>query len=998
MLPTASSTLPYAPPSRNRESVKSETLPLDETQQERWAQLSRHKVHISADPELSGSLENIEIDFQDLLAKILSGPCFKDLYLVGGAASWVIGGFPFGDLDLAMFDSKTPEQSYAQFKDQLLLYIQEKVNEQRLPTAEKISDLEVIWRQYFYKSTEGHLCLSFGNVDLKFPKSGVRSHLFDHDAVGIKISKRGGLEIKLVPNAEIGTLSWALDSLRKKRLVLSSPETARLYHFRVFQKLTEGFEVDEQLIAQATEQLIAQATTLMIQDAEKNPHFIRSLSLFSLNHLSEKTKLLFVVNVLNILQAHGVLKPDLLKSILVAMELEQVNAYGELLVRLGRSYLENPTDCQLRPNGCLVDGKQLYLPKPIQECFQDLYQYEIFPPVAYFTILRNWHDSYRKDSEESARSLHFLRTRAIPELRGQYLENRNLVELMDQFERPYIEREWAQKDPLEYTLKSLETTGADPTVIRENISAICRRNTYTQQQVFSLFSLFSEEALHKEKRVVARKFLLDPKRQPDFFTLMCHMKSLFGESCYDEALALFPTSFLGELSSYIVHDGVSIEEKKGALAWVEARGLVERMSRDAIDRYNLIYLTMPLHRFFDLFVKRKAPYELYSWLQYTYNHHPSDMGNIFSEIGEVEPSLKNSCALADLIYRLEFSKNFSIETYIPSQRHDLPFVQQALDVLQFHFFQDQLPIEEIEQILDRLELKEKSFFKPSIHRLLCESLSTDREKARRLFPYLEIDPSMGGLLSWIKKSFKLEEGSLAFNLFYKGRKIPHIKSPDFLPIAIEIFQLCPNFVECAEGAKLALDLIKSIAEEKFIKFKGKFHPDFYFYLLEQRGLAFQFSGSITLKKEYISLFYRKLERKEPFPADSSVILTMCREILECHSKGIEKPLWKLLQSIALEDFVMAEEVLKLYNQSDTCRLQLDPIIDEILHVYPKLQKTTGISPQKALEILKRAKEPKQIRQLIREISASSDPLDIHALLEFSFSQLDQLKFDVFKTI
>ncbi|MFZ4673567.1 MAG: hypothetical protein ACOYL1_04415, partial [Chlamydiia bacterium] len=193
---------------------------------------------------------SVERGMGELLSHLLSLTANGELYLIGGAAGHIVSGNQsYSDIDFALFEEQDPQKSYQTFKTYMVDLVQNWVNSARSPRKKALSSQEV-FDVYFYKSSDRHLCLSFGNVDVKILVPGARTHLFDDDSLAVELrpDPLNNCSISLVPEALNPDLEHVLELSRYKILNLSQPETAYGFHFRVFKKFSQGYLVPQELI------------------------------------------------------------------------------------------------------------------------------------------------------------------------------------------------------------------------------------------------------------------------------------------------------------------------------------------------------------------------------------------------------------------------------------------------------------------------------------------------------------------------------------------------------------------------------------------------------------------------------------------------------------------------------------------------------------------------------------------------------------------------------
>ena len=228
----------------------STSICLEHEQLQRFHSLLQAQILLEPKEDFREKFWSVERKIGEIFSFLLSFSPPKKLHLIGGAAAYIIGGDQsYLDIDLAFFDEENPLEAYQAYKVYIVDLVQQWVNYARPHGKRALSSAEVI-DIYFYKSIDRHLCLSFGNVDVKILKPGARPHLFDDDSLSLVLESccLENSRITLVPNALTQDLPYVLNLFKYKILVLSQPETAYAFHFRVFKKFCNGFLVPQDLM------------------------------------------------------------------------------------------------------------------------------------------------------------------------------------------------------------------------------------------------------------------------------------------------------------------------------------------------------------------------------------------------------------------------------------------------------------------------------------------------------------------------------------------------------------------------------------------------------------------------------------------------------------------------------------------------------------------------------------------------------------------------------
>ena len=488
--------------------------------------------------------------FGELFPHLASILPTETIYLIGGGASWVIAGnSEYRDLDFCIVTQECPFEKFEFLKESLISLLEDwcSIKRRRFGSQQFRKEL---WDAYFYKSSTTHLCLSFGNIDIKILKDGGRSHLFDHDGVGIRLcwGEISRARIELIPGAIQQDLSRSLDAVYNKKLILSRPETAYNFHFRVFQKFTEGFFVEVDLIQRA---LIEMADSF-----QKNPRFQECFRFFCQNHLTVDNAQTYKINLLCALQgskqiSQGIKDPlrksleELLDERMgLAPQVVLWEPYQELLSLLAGIFFAKSRDLRVIGHHLHVEKKHYFLPKPLPDCLLEVVTELPLDPSSCMDILENWFWMTPESSLLREMVLSDLNQRFFPAVLAKSVNKLEIHRRIHRFLTPFVACQLSQDDPLAFLIDAFQTGGLTYEMVLEIFPQVMHKRTYNPEKIIDFFGFFGIQDFLDQKRYFLRSYFLQPEKRNDFLKSKEIFHTLFGSRAFDEMSMMYPSTFL----------------------------------------------------------------------------------------------------------------------------------------------------------------------------------------------------------------------------------------------------------------------------------------------------------------------------------------------------------------------------------------------------------------------------------------------------------------------
>lgn len=953
---------------------------------------------------------SVERGMGELLSHLLSLTANGELYLIGGAAGHIVSGNQsYSDIDFALFEEQDPQKSYQTFKTYMVDLVQNWVNSARSPRKKALSSQEV-FDVYFYKSSDRHLCLSFGNVDVKILVPGARTHLFDDDSLAVELrpGPLNNCSISLVPEALNPDLEHVLELSRYKILNLSQPETAYGFHFRVFKKFSQGYLVPQELIDLALHHLQ--------QSFLQNSHFKESLRFFCLNHLERVNVLNFKLNLHNALFFCKDIPESAAEVILAAIDEEldpflgyfphavAWDPYKELLSVLSSALLNSPEKLVIKKNAFALLNHQFFLPKSFAASVEDICHFLPQDPQTSLKVFSNALLLYAAEPGISAEKVETF----FEKLYELYLEKYPLTgEQQAEWEKIRKNHRLpplSQKDPLDY-LKNLNKTHLLTQEVFHQLMPICiLKGRYSEEELKQFLFEFPPDKALEEKRMFLRKFTLDPIQRPTFLVMEHLLRKFFGGNLYEEFLDLYPKTFFDQCSRFIEDDVLYVEEKLPLLNWIESRGLFSNLSWKALERYEIYALSMPMTKAVGLFFRKGLTTRFFPWIQDAYDHSPNK-DRFFGDLKSEALNTKDLLPFTLLILSLETRQPFSIDGLEALSTQSLsPLAKEAFSFLRIYHFSENRSEEELIADLSVLSQDEVFLLKRPLYAYLVKAAHEEKPVCPCILGSLFKDLQLETVLAEISD----EHQDLAADrvLYFLKDKIeyPHPKNRDLIPLGLRFLKKCPSILQKDPDCRLVENLSRVLQEGQLLELKGQLEESAYFTLILKRGLKTKFSGSLELKKEFLQAYLKVAD--EGF--EVAEIFSMVEELTLRYDQ--KPPTIPFLSAYGSRSKKQALEVFELVARLDSCPLEMHQFLEVLLKKYPDLKFSHEVklklralfqgqrlacffeafelfnSLKEGLEVLKNSpadllrKDPRVLKTLLECLDEKAEKGEIEALL------------------
>jgi len=902
---------------------------LNPEQLERFRELLATNLLLIPKEEYREDLWVVRRGLGEFLSYLLSMPPCAKIQMIGGAAGWVVSGNSFQDVDFAIFDSEKPYETFLDYKLALLNLVGYWVNFS-CPYGKRPLSNDEIFDIYFYKTSDKHLCLSFGNIDLKIMKPGARTHLFGDDALCLDLhpGEIQKCKVGLVPHSLNSDLDFVIDLSKKKILHLPKPESAYGYHFRVFKKFSEDYLVDEEIIDFALYH--------MYQTFIQNPFsFKESLRFFCLNHLKKENALNFKLNFHNGIFFNEKI-PEALKDSILALVNEELDLflgyypqnvcwdpYKELLNVLSSGLRENPEKLFLRPNAFSNHCMQFYMPKPFLRSVEDILHFIPQDPETDMRVLG------------SALRLFFAQPLAShPEAQAFiqraydiYLENYPLTQEVkakwDNINKTYSFSNFRHQDPFEELKKLSSGELLSKEVFEELMPECIQSGKYSEEELRGFLLKFPPDHGLEEKRIFLRKFYLDPAKRISFSEMEKLLTQFFNERAYEEFLGLYPRSFFEQSSRFIEDDLIDVDSKINLLLWIERNRFFDRLSWRALERYEIFALSMKPSKAALLFFKKEENFRFFSWIEDAYRNNPQAM-LFFENLKKEADNTKDLTSYCTLIFSLETKLPFSINTLKSLEDQKLsPLGGKAISFLRIFYLHDSLEEERLLKELQNLDKESFVYLKEIFFKILSKAASEQRTLSKEFLAHLFKDLKLETILGELNGKFDAPTfDKILFDL--KERiEFPHPKNREFVPAVLKFSLSCPSFTEKNFDSSLMENLSRLVSEHQLLEVRGEAKNSAYRLLVLKKGMRAKFQVSLDFKLEVL----RVSDPSEKIFDRAAPLLEILHFVEELLVKQEHKSLCcKFLISYGKQSKENALNVLHLLANLEICPVEiLDPL-------------------------------------------------------------------------
>lgn len=860
------------------------SLFLNHTQISRLVDLGQYQLELRVSEDSKDHLPSISKLFDDLapcLAQIF--PADK-VYLIGGAASWVIAGNGvYGDLDFCVEIDACQDEKFELLKDRLICLVQT-----WLPGRGRrfwhIDPRQKIWESYFYKSNTAHLTLSLGNLDIKILRKGCRSNLFDHDSIGIRIcwEDLARSKIETIPGAVHKDFDSSLDAVFHKKLILTRPDSAHNFHFRVFQKFSEGFIVEYALIQRS---LVEIKLSFQI-----NPRFFELFRFFCQNHLSVENGRVYQLNLLNALSVSEQIPLELKNPLRLGIEkvldehMGQVaqeafwDPYQELLSLVTGLFFTRSKDLKVFGHHLQIEKKHYFLPKVLSDCLLDAVTTLPLDPFSCFDILQNWFWMSPEPCLSREMILDDLCRRFFPAIITKSQNHQEMSRKIHQFLAPLNARRFAIEDPLGFLFDAWEKRGLTRDIFVEVFPKVIAKRNYKPDKIIEFLSFFDVHDFLDQKRLFFRSYYLNPEKRIDFFKLVEIFSKLYGSEALSEMLSMYPLSFFSTASNWIEDDAVYVENKLFFLDWIKQNDLLKHLSYKAQDRIQIVNLSLNIEKAKALFIKKEYSQKLISWLSFAYENHPQAF-EYFNQLHSLTVSLEEKSLFYKLILVLHQRTPSSPLPVQEINASDPVLFRSAKAFLKIAYGPCEIAPLEAVSILSFIPSSDLRVLEESIIEIFCQGLEKNLPGLIELSVFLCFEKELKSFLNFIEEKIPLVYRERAIYCLLNELKLPHPKTGDYALSVSRFFNLAPSLYVHPKRVELLDNWVKTLNEKQLLPLLGILADRFKNEVLWSKSLKTGFSGSVLLKEQYVFACLYFLKTDPSRLSDLDAIFCLLTEVV-----------------------------------------------------------------------------------------------------------------------
>ncbi len=822
----------------------------------------------------------------------------ETIYLIGGGASWVISGnSEYRDLDFCIVTQECPFEKFEFLKQNLISLIGDWTSKKRgrFGSQQFRNDL---WDAYFYKSSSTHLCLSFGNIDIKILKAGGRSHLFDHDGVGINLcwEELSRSRIELIPGAVQQDLLKCLDAVFNKKLILSQPETAYNFHFRVFQKFTDGFFVEADLIQRALYE--------MADAFQKNPRFREVFRFFCRNHLTVENAQTYKLNLFNALQVSKQIEEKIkhplrrdLEELLdermgLAPQVVLWDPYQELLSLIAGIFFANSKNLYVIGHHLHVEQKYYFLPKPLPDCLFEAITELPLDASSCMDILENWFWMTPQPPFLKEIALSDLNERFFPAVLAKSFNQLETLQRIYRFTAPFGAFQISLEDPLGFLINLYQTGGLTFEVVSDIFPKVMYKRTYPPEKIINFFGFFGEQDFLEQKRYFLRSYFLQPEKRNDFLNSKEVFQSLFGSLAFDEMSRMYPSTFFDFCSNWIEDENVYVETKLPLIEWIKKRGFVKNLTQKGQERAEIVDLSISLEKASDLFIKKACPQKLISWLVWAYENHP-EATLFFEKLYDQAYTFTERRSYHELIVVLHTASPFCDRTLnLKIEDNDSQAYRAANAFLQIVYNFHQLDSLDAVAYLKRINPIEIELLTNNILEIFRRGLDENDPALIEIAHYLGLEMALKPFVDFVDRKLEPIYKEKAILYFLEDIKLPNIKSLEFAQDLSRLFGLATPLYSHPKKGVLIDPLVKTFNEKQILNLIGHVSEQFLHEIFWLKGQKTRFIGSINIKEHYADacLYFSKSDRSRL--KDAKPIFDLLLELIDI--KDIQSKYFPLL--------------------------------------------------------------------------------------------------------
>lgn len=839
----------------------------------RLEELMGQPIVVGPDPNLYADLPVVKRNFGDFLKFLSQRKPDHKVYIIGGAAGWVIGGNSFSDIDLAIFGVTNPYKSFAEYKEFIVPIVRDWVNsfgsfgamqyphqgafQARQFCRRPLTDEEV-FKAYFYKSSEEHFCLSFGNLDFKLMQPRARPNLFDHESLGV-VSEAGfsaNFKMELLPGATNQNFDEVLDFLINRILKISSIDEAYGFGLRVFQKFgVDGFEVEPELLDAAIRQLI--------DNFKRNPRFFEGLGFFCVNHLCREKALHFKLNLQNAFLFCPDLTVDEKTTLLTGLNLKlnefmglspsgpAEDSYRELLAFFVQGFLFEPDNFILKKRTFILGGLKFYLPKSLKESLEDLFIYLNLDHKSLLQVLQNGLVILSKSHFESPDATVDLihKTYDILQKKGGVLpEIRTKLEALHRF---YKNKVIFDQNPLAELEQLLDKKSFDSKTHCELFFKCMQSGKNSSEEIRDFLLKFSFSKALTEKRGYLRKYYLETQKRVPFLQMQQLTEEFFGPNCFQEFCELYPTTFFSQASDFLMDCSIPVEMKQPLLDWIVENSLLSQLSKKAHDCVQITTFTMDPKKSVKILFKNGNISAYGYWLT---NAFLSDEGLKYLEnIGDQIDDLDTLLSWQKWLIQAK-AEPISIMDVWQQDLSAFPLIgQRALRFLRVFYHQGAVS-EKILTDLKNIEVRQIPFLQNSLLKITETTMQSGVYPPKALLSFLLEDFSMQAVTRLLRVPMKTDLKETLIFLLKGDIKLPAFKAGDATAIIVDFLRVCPTFLFEKGGKSACEHLVSTLTEQEILDFQNDLADQVVENLILKKGLKTKFSGSLAWKKGCIRAF------------------------------------------------------------------------------------------------------------------------------------------------